>query len=167
MGADTFIRVGSCGTYQEYVNCGDVIISTGTFRAAGTAHNYLPVEFPAVPTFEITAALVNASKTLGLEAHVGLGLAGDAFYSPRGERGDRDLMKQPGLVSVEMESDTLFVLAALRGWRAGALYACDGTASEIKPDWCEAAFQQGEETAIRIVIAAMKKIAMADATKHV
>ncbi len=161
MGADTFIRVGSCGTYQDYVDCGDVIISTGIFRAGGTANNYLPIQFPAVPNFEVTTALVNSAKKLGLKVHVGLGSAGDAFYAPK-DPNMRELLKQAGLVSAEMESDTLFVIAALRGWRAGALFACDGTSTETKPEWCEAAFRQGEENAIRIAIEAMKNIALAD-----
>jgi len=153
--------VGSCGTYQEYVDCGDVIISTGTFRAGGTANNYLPVEFPAVPNFELTDALVRAAQGLGLKAHVGLGSAGDAFYAPR-DPNMRQVLKQAGLVSGEMESDTLFVIASLRGWRAAALFACDGTATQTKPDWCEAAFKQGEENAIRIALEAMKSVALAD-----
>jgi uridine phosphorylase len=161
MGADTFIRVGSCGTLQEYVDCGDVIISTGIFRAGGTANNYLPLEFPAVPNFDVTTALVNAAKQLGLKTHVGLGSAGDAFYAPR-DPAMRDLMAQSGIVSGEMESDTLFVIAAVRGWRAGALFACDGTAAETKPEWCDEAFEQGQINAIRIAIEAMKNIALAD-----
>lgn len=161
LGADTFMRVGSCGTMQDDVDCGDVIISTGTFRAGGTANNYLPVEFPAVPNFWMTTALVQAAKTLGVKVHVGLGSAGDAFYAPR-DPSMRDVLKQSGIVSGEMESDTLYVLAAYRGWRAGALYANDGTSKQTKPDWCEDAFRQGEENAIRIGIEAMRIIALAD-----
>lgn len=164
MGADTFIRVGSCGTRQKYVDCGDVIISTGIFRAGGTANNYLPVEFPAVPDFGVTTQLVHAAKTLGLKAHVGLGSAGDAFYAPR-DPAMRDLMAQSGIVSGEMESDTLFVIASVRGWRAGALFACDGTAGETKPEWCDEAFEQGQINAIRIAIEAMKNIALADSAE--
>lgn len=161
LGSDTFIRVGSCGTFQDYVDCGDVIISTGTFRAGGTANNYLPLEFPAVPDFDITTALLNASQTLNLKAHTGLGSAGDAFYAPR-DPGMRDVLKQAGVVSAEMESDTIYVISALRGWRAGGLYACDGTSTETKPEWCEEAFHQGEENAILIALEAMKQIARAD-----
>ena len=161
LGADTFIRVGSCGTYQEYVSCGDVIISTGIFRAGGTANNYLPVEFPAVPTFEITTALVEAARKLEIKAHIGLGSAGDAFYAPR-DPAMREVLKQAGLVSGEMESDALFVISARRGWRAGALFTSDGTAAETKPEWGEAAFEQGQENTIRIAIEAMKNIALAD-----
>ncbi|MCL4561534.1 MAG: nucleoside phosphorylase [Chloroflexi bacterium] len=164
MGVGTFIRVGSSGTMQDYVDCGDVIISTGTYRDGGTANNYLPIEFPAVPNFDVTTALVQAARHLGLKAHVGLGSAGDSFYAPR-DPSRRDLLKQAGIVSGEMESDTLYVVAALRGWRAGALYANDGTSKETKPAWGEEAFKQGEENAILIAIEAMKAIALSDTAK--
>lgn len=161
MGADTFIRVGSCGTLQDFVGCGDVIISTGTYRAGGTSLYYLPLAFPAVPDFYVTRALVNAAQSLDLKAHVGLGSAGDAFYAPR-DPNMRTVLKQAGIVSGEMESDTLYVVAAVRGWRAGALYATDGVSTAVKPAWCDEAFKQGEENAIRIAIEAMKQIALAD-----
>jgi uridine phosphorylase len=161
MGADTFVRVGSCGTFQDYVDCGDVIISTGTFRDGGTANSYLPLEFPAVPDFDVTTALVNAARALSLKAHVGLGSAGDAFYAPR-DPGRRDLLRQAGVVSGEMESDTLFIVSSLRGFRAGALYTSDGTSKETKPVWGEEAYKQGEENSILIAIEALKQIALAD-----
>jgi uridine phosphorylase len=96
-----------------------------------------------------------------LKVHTGLGSAGDAFYAPR-DPSKRELLKQSGIVSGEMESDTLYIVAALRGWRAGALYANDGTSKETKPVWGEEAFRQGEENSILIAIEAMKTIALAD-----
>lgn len=161
LGGDTFIRVGSCGTMQDDVTVGDVIVATGTFRAGGTANNYLPIEFPAVPNYDVTSALVRAAGSLGLKVHVGLGTAGDAFYAPR-DPSMRDILRQSGIISGEMESDTLFVVAAVRGWRAGALYASDGTATQTKPDWGEELYKQGEENAIRIALEGMRQIALAD-----
>jgi uridine phosphorylase len=163
LGADTFIRVGSCGTVQDFVGCGDVIISTGSSRGGGTANAYLPVEFPAVPNYDMTKALINAAKTLDVRVHAGLGLTGDGFYAPRGDPSMAHIMKEAGIVSLEMESDTLYVLAAVRGWRASALYACDGTSRQRKPEWGREAFLTGEQNAIRIAIEAMKAIALDDA----
>lgn len=162
LGADTFIRVGSCGAYQDDIDCGDVIISTGTFRAGGTANNYLPLEFPAVPNFEVTTALVNAAKKLDLKTHVGLGSAGDAFYAPR-DPSVKEMLKKAGVVSGEMESDTLYVIAALRGFRAGGLYTSDGTSTETKPVWGKEAYDLGEGNSILIAIEAVKALAKADA----
>ncbi len=162
LGADTFIRVGSCGVFQPGQKPGDVIIASGTVRAGGTANAYLPPTFPAVPTFAALRALVVAAEDLGIPYRVGVGVAGDAFYAPRDPTW-KQTMAQAGLVSVEMESDTLFVLGAYRGWRTAALYASDGTPEEIKPEWGEADFREGEQRAIRVALEAMRALAEADA----
>ncbi|HEY9087493.1 MAG TPA: nucleoside phosphorylase [Anaerolineaceae bacterium] len=165
MGANTFIRIGSCGTLQDDIMPGDVIIATGVVRSGATAHRYLAPNFPAAPDFSVLTALVDAAQALGIQAHVGLDWAGDNFY---GEGSDPTLWekaRKAGVKSVEMEADTLFVVSNFRGWRAGALFACDGTSKEIKPDWGQDAFRQGEENEIRIAIEAMKNIALADKAK--
>lgn len=161
MGADTFIRVGSCGVFQEGQGPGDVIISTGTYRAGGTGDDYLPPAFPAVPSFEILRALVNSAEELEIPHTIGVGVAGDSFYAPRDPELNQKLVKA-GLVSAEMESDTLYVVGAFRGWRTGALFASDGTPEEIKPEWGEEAFREGERKIIHIALNAMKSIAGMD-----
>jgi uridine phosphorylase len=161
MGADTFIRVGSCGVFREGQKPGDVIAASGTVRAGGTSNAYLPPIFPAVPTFSVLRALVEASEELDIPMAVGVGMAGDAFYAPRDPETSLPLTSA-GLVFVEMESDTLFVVGAVRGWRTGALFASDGAPGEIKPGWGEADFRRGEADAIRIALHAMWKIARAD-----
>jgi uridine phosphorylase len=161
MGSDTFIRVGSCGVFQEGQRPGDLIIASGTFRAGGTANVYLPSAFPAVPTFAVLRELVRAAEELDIPHTVGVGIAGDAFYGPRDPQ-FRQMLVDAGIVSVEMESDTLFVLGAYRGWRTGALYASDGTPTEIKPEWGEEDFRRGEENAILVALCAMHALARTD-----
>jgi uridine phosphorylase len=162
LGADTFIRVGSCGVLQEGMTAGDVIISTGSVRFGGTGNAYLPPMFPAVPTFEVTRSLVDAAAELDFAVRVGVSASGDAFYAPRDYR-ERDLLIRSHVIAVEMEADTLFVIGQFRGWRAGAIFASDGTPTEVKPDWGEAAYRRGEEQAIQIALRAMRKLAAADA----
>lgn len=157
MGADTFMRVGSCGSLQANIGPGDVVISTGTVRLGGTANAYLPQSYPAVPTFGITRELVDAAAELQIPVHVGIGVATDAFYAPPHAE-----MTGAHVLAIEMESDTLFVLGQLRGWRTGALFAADGRPSEVKPAWGEEAFRLGEENAIRIALRGMLKIAAGD-----
>jgi uridine phosphorylase len=162
MGADTFIRVGSCGTFQDDIGVGDLIIPTGVYRGGATANRYLPPAFPAAPNWQVLTALAEAAKKLGVEAHVGIGSTWDAFYAlpdpPLPEK-----LKQAGVLAAEMECDTLFIISNFRGWRAGAILANDGTSKEIKPEWGEEAFRKGEELEIQIAIEAMKAIALADA----
>lgn len=161
MGSDTFIRVGSCGVFQDDQMPGDTIIATGTYRAGGTANNYLPLAFPAVPSFSVLRKLVEAAESLDVPFTVGVGMAGDAFYAPR-EPGGRNIFKEAGIVSVEMESDTLFVVGAYRGWRTGAIYTSDGTPTEIKPVWGHERYQKGQEDAIQIALKGMRELARAD-----
>jgi uridine phosphorylase len=164
MGGDTFIRVGSCGVFQEGQKPGDVIAASGTVRAGGTGFAYLPPIFPAVPTFSVLRSLVEAGEELKIPVTVGVGIAGDAFYAPRDAEQSAS-MQNAGLVFVEMESDTLFIVGAVRGWRTGAIFASDGAPGTIKPESGEADFRRGEMDAIKIALHAMWKIAQADQAK--
>jgi len=161
MGADTFIRIGSCGVFQKGQKTGDVIIATGTVREGGTGNAYLPLTFPAVPTFSVLRALVEAGEELEIPTTIGVGIAGDSFYGPRDPL-KRKLMVKAGLVSAEMESDTLFIVGAYNGWRTGSILASDGDPGVIKPEEKEKIFRQGEQNSIKIAVYAAYKIAQSD-----
>ena len=61
-GADTFVRIGTCGGMQTDVKSGDIVIATGAVRMEGTSKEYAPIEYPAVPDFGVTTALVRQRK---------------------------------------------------------------------------------------------------------
>lgn len=46
-GADTFLRVGTCGGMQDDVVGGDIVIANGAIRWEGTSKEYAPIEYPA------------------------------------------------------------------------------------------------------------------------
>ena len=56
-GADTFIRVGTCASTCADVQCGDIVVVSGSVRMDGTSLHYLPMEFPAVPSYQLLKAL--------------------------------------------------------------------------------------------------------------
>ncbi len=162
MGADTFIRVGSCGVFQPGQQPGDVIIGSGTVRQGGTSLAYLPVNFPAIPAYPALRALVEAAEALDIPVTIGPGVAGDAFYDPHSVE-NRQLFQKAGLVFIEMESDTLFILGSYHCWRTGLVLVSDGTPGEVKPEWGLERFRHGEENAIRVGLQAMLGIARKDA----
>ncbi|MCD4672049.1 MAG: nucleoside phosphorylase [Anaerolineaceae bacterium] len=161
MGADTFLRVGSCGVFQDFQKPGDIIISNGTVRFGGTANAYLSLEYPAVPDFSMTRALVEAAEKHGITPTIGLGISSDAFYAP-GDSNIRELWTKIGLVYIEMETDTLFTVGTYRRWRTAALFTSDGTATEIKPAWGDAAYHRGEDATVQIALGGMLQIAQSD-----
>ena len=128
-GADTFIRMGTCGGIALPVIGGDVVIATGAVRMEGTSREYAPIEFPAVADFDVALALRTAAKKLGLRHHMGVVQCKDSFYGQH----DPDIMpvsyelknkweawKRLGVLASEMESAALFTVAARLGARCGS-----------------------------------------------
>ena len=79
-GADTFIRTGTCGGIALDVQSGDVVVATGAIRYEHTSREYAPIEFPAVADFQVTNALVEATRKLGFPLHTGIVQCKDSFY---------------------------------------------------------------------------------------
>lgn len=81
IGATTFIRIGTCGTFQDHVRNGDLAIFDSAMRYDGTSRLYVPPEFPAVASLEVTQALIEAAQSLGFPYHVGTARSADSFYA--------------------------------------------------------------------------------------
>ena len=130
-GADTFIRIGTCGGMQTEVKSGDVVVASGAIRMEGTSREYAPIEFPAVPDLFVTNALVQAAKKKGYSFHVGVVQCKDSFYGqhePETKPVSYELMnkweawKRLGCLASEMESAALFVVASHLHVRTGSCF---------------------------------------------
>ena len=126
-GAEAIIRVGTAGSYEREVPPGSLVISTAAARTDGLTSQLVPPGFPAVADRSVVEALVKCSKDTGLIVTEGMTLTLDAFYSGVIEF-PHQLYKKAGVKAVEMENSALFVIASLRGIRAGAILAIDGFA---------------------------------------
>ena len=129
-GVKTLIRVGTCGGMALSVCGGDVVVATAAIRAEGTSREYLPIEFPAVSDFLISNALVSAAKDAGYTTHAGVVHCKDSFYgqhSPEASpvsyelKNKWDSWLRGGCLASEMESATLYTVAASLGLRAGCV----------------------------------------------
>lgn len=129
-GADTFIRVGTSGGMDINVKSGDLVIANGAIRMEGTSREYAPIEFPAVPDFQITSALAQAAGTLGYPHHVGVVQSKDSFYgqhSPETKPVSYELLNKweawcrLGCKASEMESAALFITGASLGVKVGSI----------------------------------------------
>ena len=134
-GADTFVRIGTCGAIQLDIMGGDVVIATGSVRMEGTSREYAPIEYPAVANLSVTNALVQSAKDLGVNYHVGVVQSKDSFYGehePEKKPVSYELMskweawKRMGCLASEMESAALFVAGASLGVRVGACFLAMG-----------------------------------------
>ena len=130
-GADTFIRTGTCGGIDLNVQSGDVVVATGAIRYEHTSREYAPIEFPAVPHYQVLAALTQAAQNLGKPWKAGVVQCKDSFYgqhSPGRMPVSYELetkweaWKRLGVLASEMESAALFTVAAARGVRCGSVF---------------------------------------------
>ena len=122
LGAATMLRVGTCGALRADLELGELIVATeaigddGTSRALGVSGRV-----PASPA--LLEALVAAAG-----AREGPVVSTDLFYDdPREPEAG---WIAAGALAVEMESSTLFALAARRGFEAGSSAGGHGSA-----DW--------------------------------
>ena len=130
-GADTFLRIGTCGGMQTEVKSGDIVIATGAIRMEGTSREYAPIEFPAVPNLTVTNAFVEAAKKLDCPHHAGVVQCKDSFYGqhePETKPVSYELVnkweawKRLGCLASEMESAALFTVASYLHVRAGSCF---------------------------------------------
>ncbi|MBO4818769.1 MAG: uridine phosphorylase [Firmicutes bacterium] len=131
LGADTFIRTGTCGGINLDVQADDVVIASGAIRYEHTSLEYAPIEYPAVANFDVTCCLKKAAQALGYRNHVGIVQCKDAFYgqhSPEKSPVYYELLnkweswKRLGVLASEMESAALFVVADALGCRCGSCF---------------------------------------------
>ncbi len=119
-GAQTLIRIGSCGGMQPHVAVRDVIIamSASTITSPSSA---IFREFNFAPTahFGLLAAAVAAADSKGIRSHVGGIYSSDVFYAERSDLDEQ--MVRHGILGVEMEAAELYTLAARHGRRALAV----------------------------------------------
>lgn len=141
LGAKKMIRYGTIGGLVEDMNYGDLVIATGAFGPVGNVlwqySREIPV--PSSPSFDVVESLVNEAKRKGIKFYLGPVYSDDAFYGEDESFVTR--LRSLGYIGVEMEANTLFGIANLRGFKAGAIFMVSNnlvkktqllTASELK-----------------------------------
>lgn len=163
-GADTFIRVGTCGGIELDVKGGDIVIATGAIRMEGTSREYAPIEYPAVADLDVTNALVQASKNLGFTYHTGVVQCKDAFYGqhePARMPVSYELLnkweawKRMGCKASEMESAALFIAASHLRVRCGSNFLVVGN-QERNALGMENPIVHDTESAIKVAVEAIR-----------
>ena len=117
---DVIIRVGTCGSYQEFVDFFDVIIG----ESACSDSNYgaqlgHPISYVPHASEELVETAREVLQDKGYRYHVGQVFAADVFYDFK-----KDIWKEyakRGVLAVEMESYALYINAEYLGKKAMTL----------------------------------------------
>ena len=166
IGADTFIRVGTCGGIKLDVRSNDVVIASGAVRMEGTSREYAPIEFPAVPDYRVLQALTQAADALGQNWHAGVVQCKDSFYgqhSPARMPVSYELeqkwqaWKRLGVLASEMESATLFTVAAARRVRCGSVFHVIWN-QEREAAGLDQNMSEDTSNAVKVAVEALKRL---------
>lgn len=123
IGLKYYLRVGTCGAIQKYVNLGDIVVSSAAVRLDGASKDYAPIEYPAVASLEFTNDIITSLNNIKIPYHVGITASTDTFwqgqerydsytgYLLRKKRGAIDEWRALNVVNFEMEASALFVMA--------------------------------------------------------
>ncbi len=135
LGAKALIRVGGTGAIQEHIKPGEMIITTGSMRLGGSSQYYAPVEYPAVASFEVVNALVEASKDKGVKYHTGIGASVGSYYAGQAresagksfyDENRIEELRDMNIINIEMEAETIITLANVFGVFSGVICAVHG-----------------------------------------
>ncbi|WP_300331800.1 uridine phosphorylase [Fusobacterium sp.] len=169
-GADTFLRVGTCGGMQTEIMGGDLVIATGAVRMEGTSKEYAPIEYPSVANLDVTNALVQAAKTLKATYHVGVVECKDSFYGqhePSTKPVSYELeakweaWKRMGCKASEMESAALFIVGDYLRVRVGSSFLVVANQEREKLG-LENPVIHDTEAAIKLTVEAIRNLIKAD-----
>lgn len=170
-GADTFVRVGTCGGMALDVKGGEIVVATGAIRMEGTSKEYAPIEYPAVADLSVTNALVNAARSCGYPCHTGVVECKDAFYGqhePETKPVSYELQNKweawlrMGCKASEMESAALFIAAAHLRVRAGSDFLVVANQEREKAG-LENPIVHDTEAAIKVAVEALRLLIKEDA----
>ncbi|MCR5760769.1 MAG: nucleoside phosphorylase, partial [Sphaerochaetaceae bacterium] len=130
-GADTFLRMGTCGGIELSVEGGHAVIATGAVRMEGTSREYAPIEFPAIAHLDVVNACKQTAEHDELKYHLGIVQCKDSFYGQHNPQmmpvsyeleNKWEAWKRLGVLASEMESAALFTVASFLKVRCGAVF---------------------------------------------
>jgi uridine phosphorylase len=124
VGVRAFIRVGSSAAVQPHVKPGDLLVSEGSLRNDGTTAAYVHAGYPAVPDLRLAIELDRLARQIAARegtftVHTGISVSDDAFYAETPAWIGQ--LNSLGILNIEMEASALYVVARLRGLRAGMI----------------------------------------------
>ena len=153
-GAESLIRIGSCGSVQEHVRIGDVVIVTGAVRGEGTSRYYVAENFSTLAHQDVINALHKAADDLQIRCHLGQIFTTDALFQETPEMISQ--LNQQNISSIDMVTSAFLTIAQVRGKKAGAILAVSDECLHGRFGFRDPAFFAAEEKTIEVARRALQ-----------
>jgi len=111
LGAEVVIRAGTAMA----ISCplGSFVLAEGGVRLEGTSIAYLPIEFPAIPNYDLLTAFASGLSSSGVPYRVGLIASLDGLHPNRLREGKVDvtLLRKLGVIGLDMETAAVYAVS--------------------------------------------------------
>ncbi len=116
-GVKNLIRVGTAGSYQEYIKIRDIVIAMAASTNSSINKNrFHGMDFAPTADFELFLRAVKIAEEKGIKVKAGNILTSDEFYQDNFESYKH--WAKFGVLAVEMETAGLYTVAAKHGVKA-------------------------------------------------
>src|SRR5713226_57692 len=153
-GAEFLIRIGSCGSLQDHVKIGDIVIVTGAIRGEGTTSYYVPKNFSTVAHPDVVSALQKAAESLQIRYHLGRIFTTDALFQETPELIQE--LNEQNVSSIDMVTSAFLTIAQLRQKKAGAILAVSDECLYGKYAFRDPVFLAAEERIVEVAQKALR-----------
>lgn len=154
-GAQTLIRIGSCGGMQDHVGLRDIILAmTATTLGTPSSAIFREVNYAPCADWGLLRSAAASAEARAASVHVGGIYSSDVFYDERPDLNEQ--MVRHGILGVEMEAAELYTLAARHQRRALAVLTVSDhliTGEALPSDQRERSFGEMVEIALEAAFA--------------
>ena len=152
-GVESLMRLGTCGSLQEEIKVGDLIIATGARRGEGTSAYYVSKNFSTLSDPEIVRALAEAAESFKVRYHLGRLFTTDALFQETPEL-IAELAEQK-IAGIDMVTSAFLTVAQVRGKKAGAILAVSDECLKGKMGFRDPVFLEAEEKMVAVALKAL------------
>lgn len=150
------IRIGTCGSLDENIKIGDLVVVDRVIRGDGVTPYYVDNNFKTLADKKISDTLYEVAKSMGVNIHRGTVWTTDALL-----RETKELVEQKrkqGAIAVDMVSSSLLTIALVYQVKAGAILAVSDNVISGQMGFMNPLYYQAETKLIEIALETVKKL---------
>lgn len=112
--------LGKCGGLKKKNNIGDLILPIAAIRGEGTSNDYLPLEVPALPSFNLQKAISYTIRLRGMDYWTGTVFTTNRRVWEHDEK-FKEYLREVRAMAIDMETATIFSVGFYNEIPVGAL----------------------------------------------
>jgi uridine phosphorylase len=154
LGAKAVLALGWCGSLQDHLKIGSLVVPTAAVSGDGTSQHYLPPGQQPLPHSGLCGLLQERLPAAAIPWYAGPIWTTDAFYRETAEQ-VRHYQAQ-GVLGVDLELAALFAVGLYRQVAVAGLLVVSDELADLtwRPDFRSPAFRQARRTAARLALTA-------------